>query len=285
MTSARELAQRLGLKRRGQEWRGRCPACDYPGALVLNEAQGKPLRWCANGCDRATLQAALADGVPAPSAAREPRSPGGAGADAADRTAIALRLWGAAKPARGTVAERYLASRGVVLPADGLRCLVDAKHPSGTRAPAMVALVADGASGQAVAVHRTWLRPDGTGKADLDPQRATLGPIAGGCVRLFPIPADGALAVAEGIESALAAAALLGVPAWASVSAGNLRDTLALPPAVRTITIAADHDAPGLTAARAAAVRWRTEGRAVRIATPDRPGQDFNDVLKAQADG
>jgi putative DNA primase/helicase len=55
---------------------------------------------------------------------------------------------------------------------------------------------------------------------------------------------------------------------------------MALPPEVRTVTIAADNDPSGRRAAREAAARWRAEGRTVRVAMPDKPGADFNDVLR-----
>lgn len=50
--------------------------------------------------------------------------------------------------------------------------------------------------GDRLAVHRTWLRDDGSGKADVEPAKAMLGACAGGAVRL----AGGrdALAVAGG---------------------------------------------------------------------------------------
>jgi len=60
---------------------------------------------------------------------------------------------------------------------------------------------------------------------------------------------------------------------------------MVLPPMVRAVVIAADSDGPGRRAAHRAARRWLAEGRAVRIALPDLPGQDFNDVLLARLHG
>jgi phage/plasmid primase-like uncharacterized protein len=144
----------------------------------------------------------------------------------------------------------------------------------------MIALLRD-VRGQPVAVHRTFLAPGGAGKAKLDPAKMTLGPVRGAAVRLHD--AADRLVIGEGIESALAAGLLLRVPAWAAVSAGNLRDSLALPSSVREVVIAADHDPPGLAAAQAAAARWKAEGRAVRIAKPQRAGADFADLLADRA--
>jgi len=69
------------------------------------------------------------------------------------------------------------------------------------RIPALVALVN---GGDGFAVHRTYLRADGSGKAAVDPPKAMLGAVAGGAVRLTDGP--GPLVVAEGIETALSLA-------------------------------------------------------------------------------
>ena len=55
-----------------------------------------------------------------------------------------------------------------------------------------------------------------------------------------------------------------------------------LPAGVRRVVIAVDHDPAGQRAAQAAAQRWRKEQRTVHLATPDRPGNDFNDVMQAR---
>jgi hypothetical protein len=56
-----------------------------------------------------------------------------------------------------------------------------------------------------------------------------------------------------------------------------------LPPEVRAVVIAVDHDrqGQGQRAAREAWHRWTAEGRVVRTATPDDIG-DFNDLLLAR---
>lgn len=268
--SAAELAARHGLQRRGREWRGPCLVCGYANGLSIAERNGKPMWWCANCRNQEALTAALlGEAVPARAAP--------AAADDGDRRAVALRMWEAARPAEGSPVARYLAGRGLTLPERApLRFLADAKHPSGKRFGCMLALLVD-AKGEPAALHRTFLAPGGEGKARVEPQRMTLGPVRGGAVRLFP--AAERLAVAEGIETALAARELLGMPCWAATSAGNLGETMALPPEVRDVVIAADHDAPGREAAAAAARRWKAEGRAVKVALPQREGADFNDVL------
>ena len=146
----------------------------------------------------------------------------------------------------------------------------------------MIAEVLD-AAGRFLGIHRTYLAPDGSGKATVDPPRKTLGPVWGGAVRLDPLATE--LVIGEGIESSASAGALMSLPAWAAITAGNLRAGLVLPEAVRSVVIAADSDVPGERAATDAAARWRAEGRRVRIARPDPERGDFNDLFLGVANG
>jgi DNA primase len=102
-----------------------------------------------------------------------------------------------------------------------------------------------------------------------------LGPCRGGAVRLAP-PGD-VLMVGEGIESSLAAMQATGHPAWAALSTSGLR-TLDLPEDVRAVIVLADGDDAGEAAARDCALRWKRQGRHVRITRPPQ-GMDFNDLL------
>jgi hypothetical protein len=194
------------------------------------------------------------------------------------RTEAALAIWRASRPAKGTLVESYLASRGIDLPPpDALRFHGGLKHPSGGIWPAMVALVRNGTHGTQLAIHRTFLDRDGTGKAPVDPPKMMFGPCRGGAVRLSE-PGE-LLMVGEGIESCLAAMLATGHPAWAALSTSGLRG-LDLPKDARNVIVLADGDDPGEAAAQACAWRWKREGRRVRIARPP-PGMDFNDLLKA----
>ena len=161
-----------------------------------------------------------------------------------------------------------------------LRFRGDTPHPEGGRLPALVALVQN-AAGQPVAVHRTFLARDGT-KARVEPTKASLGAIWGAAIQLHPLSADAPLVIAEGIETAGSAGRLMDCPAWAAIAAGNMARGLVLPTEARRVVIAADPDEAGQCAARDAWLRWNEEGRSVRIATPDRPG-DFNDLFLLRA--
>ena len=197
--------------------------------------------------------------------------------DDAKRTEAAVAIWHTAKPANGTPVETYLARRGLQLPMpQTLRFQAGLKHRSGGVWPAMVALVTQGVEDVPVGVHRTFLARDGSSKAPVDPQKMMLGPCKGGAVRLAP--AGDVLMVGEGIETCLAGVQATGYPAWAALSTSGLL-ALDLPPDVRDVMVLlADGDEAGKAAARGAALRWKREGRGVRIAQAPE-GMDFNDML------
>jgi len=197
----------------------------------------------------------------------------------ASRTEAALDLWRAADPARGTLVEAYLATRGIRVPApEPLRFHGALPHPSGERWPAMLALVTNGSDGRPMAVHRTFLARDGSGKAPVKPARMMLGPCGGGAVRL--VESGDVTMVGEGIETCLAAMQAGNLPAWSALSTSGLR-RLDLPEDMRNVIVLADGDLAGEAAAEAAALRWKRQGRRVRIARAPQ-GMDFNDLLLAR---
>jgi hypothetical protein len=129
----------------------------------------------------------------------------------------------------------------------------------------MIALVTSGVDDTSLAIHRTFLARDGKGKAPVDSQKMMVGPCHGGAVRLAPL--GQVLMIGEGIETCLAAMQATGYAAWATLSTSGLR-TLDLPKEVRDVIVLADGDDPSEAAANAAALRWKREGRRVRIAKP-----------------
>jgi putative DNA primase/helicase len=189
-------------------------------------------------------------------------------------------MWNASISAEGSLVLTYLAVRGLRQPLPPtLRFHAGLKHRSGGIWPAMVALVTRGIDDVPLAIHRTFLARDGSGKAPVEPQKMMLGPCRGGAVRLAP--ASDILMLGEGIETCLAAMQAKGLPAWAALSAAGL-PALELPESVREVTVLADGDAAGEAAAHKAAVRWNREGRRVRVAHAPQ-GMDFNDMLLGKA--
>jgi DNA primase len=213
--------------------------------------------------------------------------------DAEQRSAGAWRMWDAASRP-GEAVRSYLAGRGLVLPAacDVIREDL-LRHPDTGSAlhPVMLARV-DGPDGAFRAVHRTYLarQPQGGfGKLPgVENAKLTLGPLPGGAIRLFPAAEH--LALAEGIETALAVHALVGVPVWACIAAEILA-AVQLPFDVGRVTIFADRDKPrpprhpeghGVAAARQLAARLRPMAVQAEIRTPLPPHKDYADVLAAK---
>ncbi|WP_229582889.1 toprim domain-containing protein [Paracoccus sp. S-4012] len=279
----------------GGRWHGRygltcCPAhADRnPSMTLADGSNGQLLLHCKAGCAFRDIVAALRrrglldarDRLPPPDPHEIVRRHAADEAAAAKRERQAQAIWTEAVPVTGTPAEAYLRGRGITgdLPKT-LRYHPECWHgATASRMPAIVARV-DGL--ERLAVHRTYLRLDGRGKADVAPNKAMLGRVAGGAVRLAH--GAGPLVVAEGIETALSlACGLLRSPAivWAALSAGGMA-RLCLPHPPHELLIAADGDDAGCAAAealgkRAASLRW-----VVRLRTaPD--GRDFNDVLRAR---
>lgn len=132
-------------------------------------------------------------------------------------------------------------------------------------------------TGEAVTLHRTYL--ENGRKAPVPyPKKLMQGlSSVGAAIRLFPVSEN--LGIAEGIETALAAAELFGMPVWSCISAGGI-ESFVPPAGVKAITIFADHDLnfTGQAAAFRAAQRLALTGYSVTVKIPDAPG-DWLDVL------
>ena len=287
-------ARTLTLSLRGKWYRrfglACCPAHGdrKPSLTIADGRDGKLLLSCKTGCTFTDVLQALRDrGLIDRHHKPQPPSPAEiARREAEDRAEAeraemkALACWTEALPIQGTIAEIYLRGRGITcnLPAT-LRFHPEAWHPSAKRSPAMVALI-EGLP--RLAVHRTYLRPDGSGKADVEPAKAMLGIAAGGAVRVAE--AGNALVVAECIETALSlASGLLSRPTtiWAALSTSGMAG-LRLPDGFpHRLTIAADGDPPGHAAAHKLAERASALGWTVSL-LPAPQGQDWNDVLQTK---
>lgn len=119
----------------------------------------------------------------------------------------------------------------------------------------------------------------------------TSGSLNGASVQLFSpseskqtgSPPETHLIVAEGIETALAASELFGLPAWAALSANGIKQFE--PPENTRILIVADNDIPrpvGYEAAHDLAVKLIKRGCHVQIWQPEIQGRDALDELNAK---
>lgn len=250
-----------------QKW-AYCTREEYAGSVQQNRGGGFSHRLQGDcRCGRVH-----GDRVPTrtPSSSLRPRANGNG--------TYALEIWKRTKPASGTIVETYMRTRGITMPAPtSLRFTHSLKHPGGLWLPAMVAGITVWPGMAVTAIHRTWLRTDGSGKAELEGAKMMLGNVKGGAVR-FAQPGE-MLVIGEGIETCLSVMEATGLPTWACLSASNYQ-SLALPPLplASRVLIAADGDRTGLHTAHRARDLWRREGRNVFVANPGQ-GRDFNDEL------
>lgn len=289
--NARELTLHLRGRWHGTYGCAPCPVCQadkrrHQNALTLGDGRAGLLLHCKKeGCDFRDILAAAglrhSDFVkPDPVGMLQRKLQHDRIDD--QRAEVAKRVWAETVPIIGTFAETYLRSRGIRcdLP-DSLRFHARCYHgPTRAALPALVALVT---GGDAFAIHRTFLRTDGIGKAGLpDGDKMMLGKVRGGAVTLSTDP--GRLIVCEGIETGLALlSGLMDEPATvrAALSASGIR-TLRLPDQAGDLGIACDGDPEGREAAQVLARRAHASGWRVSILDPG-DGRDFNDILNWKA--
>jgi putative DNA primase/helicase len=261
----------------------RCPCHDdrLPSlSLSDGDEPGRVLVHCFAGCDRRDILAALrARGLLEECAhQQEPRSrrieppPPVITPDPQ-----ALEIWGMASPVEHTTVELYLRARGITIaPPPSLRCAGGGYHLTDP-ATAMVAAV-QAPDRRTIAVQVTRLDPSGERKAQVPIPRRTYGALGNGAVRLAA--AGDVLGLAEGVESALSAMQLSGVPTWACLGAGRMH-RVAVPDSVRELHVFMDNDGPGRDAGEHTCAAHLRHRRVVLRRPPDHL-KDWNDFLRAK---
>ena len=155
-------------------------------------------------------------------------------------------LWRASVPVQnGDLVHRYLATRRLdelVYP-KALRFVEKLRDGEGGIRPCMIALVGRFGVPKFDTIHRTFLRPDGLGKAEMvNPRKLMPGSVPeGACVMLSDWTESGPLGIAEGIETAMAASAMFGIPVWAAISSSMMKKWVP-PPGASEIVIFGDND-------------------------------------------
>ena len=183
----------------------------------------------------------------------------------------------------GDVAHKYLESRGVeeLIYPDALRFAPRLRDGDGGVRPAMVAMVGVPGADKFVSMHRTFLKPDGSGKAEMaSPRKLMAGELPdGACVMLSEYVPRGPLGIAEGIETAMSASALYDMPVWAAINSA-LMSKWQPPEGCDEVAIFADNDKKlgGQAAAYNLGHKLAIKGIAVTVHVPDKPGTDFNDI-------
>ena len=200
-------------------------------------------------------------------------------AEESQTLSLARAIWRESVPARGTIVETYLRARGVTLPPRAPIRFHVACPRGAERVPAMLALVTNAESNEACGVHRTFLRPDGSGKVETGTAKMMTG--AAGVIRLSPDDCvTTGLGISEGVETGLALLTIAAwSPIWAAASAGGIAKFPVLP-GIAAITLFDDRDdkGAGLRAATECAARWKDAGREARIEMPP-GGTDWLDAL------
>ncbi|WP_413718926.1 toprim domain-containing protein [Silicimonas sp. MF1-12-2] len=199
--------------------------------------------------------------------------------DTKRREGQARQCWTDCTEIDGTPAETYLRRRGIAIEADNLGFHPACWHgPTAHRYPALVAKIE---GGEGFAVHRTYLTQDGR-KAEIAPNKMTLGPMRGGCVRLTYAGGQPWI-VGEGIESTLSALIRYGKPAsaCAALSTSGMIN-MRLPSHPGRLIIALDGDEAGRTAAKELGTRAVLSDWSVDFADPG-DGKDHNDLLEREA--
>ncbi|HEX8443951.1 MAG TPA: toprim domain-containing protein [Allosphingosinicella sp.] len=275
---ARALVERLGGSWAPGGRLCRCPAHqDRRPSLSVRAGRTRLLLHCFAGCTASDILRALQHQGLIDPAAPAPPSEASLEAMPAASPDVALRVWGGGRAIAGTPAEAYLAERGLQTVSAELRYHPRTPHgpaPFTRFRPALIAAVRDEQG--LVAVHRSFLDPRRPRLAELPHPRCGLGRFGRGAVRLGG--AAPKLGLAEGIETALSASILFGVPCWATLGTERFR-LVALPPEVRALSLFLDDDAGGR---RAEALARQAFGHLpIEAHYPRREGWDWNDVLRA----
>lgn len=252
----------------------RCPAhADRSPSLSIRPGRRRLLFHCFAGCRTEDVLSALRGlNLPSTAGPTDRERPD----DTERGAALAARLWSEARPVPDTPAARYLRNRGLAA-SSALRFhprTPQGRSPLTRFVPALIAPVRDETG--LVAVHRTFLTDDGS-LSGRQPAKAALGRLGSGLVRLAP--AARALGLAEGIETALSAQVLFGVPVWATLGTERFR-RVALPSHVEQLILFLDHDDGGRRAKRLAREAFPTLCITSRV--PAGLGEDWNDVLRRE---
>jgi putative DNA primase/helicase len=268
---------------------GPCPHCGGTDRFRFDNKDGAGTWFCSHcgagiGIDLLKLVKGWDFGTAAREVDRvlgrvEKDAPGKPAVPPERRRELLNALWMVARPLQaGCAATAYLTGRIGYLASDlsDLRFHPAARLPQNLgegNAPALLALVRDTA-GKPVSIHRTFLDDKG-GKIG----RALMpGQLPDSIAIRLGLPDRGHLAIAEGLETALAVTQSFNVPCWATVTAGFMAKWEP-PEGVQSVAIYgdADHSYTGQAAAYACAQRLVAKGLRVVVHIPRELGLDYAD--------
>ncbi|GGC16118.1 DNA primase [Novosphingobium endophyticum] len=264
----------------------RCPAHDDRTPSLSVRIGEKALRLkCFAGCDTIDVIRAIRRlEIRVPSGSLRASIPSATEASPGWLRRRALDLWDQARPITGTPAEIYLQRRAIKPLSPALRYHPRTPLGGGKLAvfrPALISALHE--RSRLVALQRTFLDAHEPRRArDLANPRRMLGLPGRGAVVLAP--ATQTLGLAEGIETALSAIALLGIPVWATLGSERLA-RIAIPDTVTRLILLPDNDRGGRIGAAKAAQAHTMPGRTIETLWPPQGFNDWNDVLRAKRKG
>jgi putative DNA primase/helicase len=288
----REILPQFGVETRFlQNKHGPCPICGGKDRFRFDDRDGSGSYYCnqcgpgsgillirkLRGWDHKTacseVDKIVGNGVTAPPTNHAPKS-------AIGKAAAIQRILREAR--QQDVVTAYLRRRGLTVTSDVLKGYWRCPYydESGKLVGTFRAVIAPivGPDGTLQSAQRIY-------DADLNPRKKILSPIdtvSGGAVRLHE--AKDELGVAEGVETALAAHQLSGMPVWAALSEGGIK-SFQPPGGLRRLYVFSDNDSNfvGQSAAYDLARRLSRDGLNVEVRVPPVADTDWADVLNGKA--
>jgi Toprim domain len=185
----------------------------------------------------------------------------------AGKTEIARSLWRRSLQARGTVVEAYLRRRCCWVDTETIQFLpARGEHPPAMLVPFGLPTepepgILDISTSDIFGVQLTKLKPDGSSKAKVEPNKITLGRCVGYPIVLVPPSDMMALTIAEGVEDALSSHIVSGRGAWAAGGAGRMPDLAdKVPSYIESVTILVDDNEAGRRGSQGLARRLHARG-------------------------
>lgn len=252
-----------GRRQANGSWPCRCPVPshgqgkgDKHPSLSVAQGDERLLVHCFAGCDAgAVLEELHRRGLAVKAFEFSSTQRGGRAGNIKHSLGKVLYLWSVREPIEGSIGERYLRKvRQYQGSFPSTLAFLPQSRPD--RHPAMIAAFGiphepepgrlELSSEAIQGVHLTLLKPDGSGKADIEPNKIMVGKSSGWPIVLAAPNDLLGLVVTEGIEDALTLHDATGLGAWSAGSATRLPSLARIvPDYIENVVVGADRDPVG----------------------------------------